>query len=447
MTNTESIDLAARAAEVLRGNDLGGWTKAAPRLYPHQWSWDSAFIAVGWARLDTRRAGQELTTLFNAQWTTGMVPHIVFNPAIPTGAYFPGPERWGCAELAAAAPTPPPHTSGIAQPPVHAIAALHIRKVAQRKGEADVAVADEFLRGIYPRMLAWHRYLATALDPEESGLVTIYHPWAGTDNSPRWDRALEAVTVGELEPYVRADLQHVADPSQRPTKEEYDRYLWLVDSLKRAHYDDAKIQRTHPFLIKDVLFSAIAVAANEALIEIGGIIGAAEEDRVMLEEWAARGRRGLQERWDSGFGLCLDYDLRADAPVRVKTVAGFAPLIAGGLTDERRAALLATLDSPAWLGHPDLRWAVPFSTSPDDPGFRARSYWRGPTWPFFNWLLWWALDRLGETERADRLRAASLDQLRHIDFAEYVEPFTGEPLGSLDQSWTAAVALDWLAVE
>jgi glucosylglycerate hydrolase len=57
------------------------------------------------------------------------------------------------------------------------------------------------------------------------------------------------------------------------------------------------------------------------------------------------------------------------------------------------------------------------------------------------------LDRLGESKRADRLRAASLDQLRHIDFAEYVEPFTGEPLGSLDQSWTAAVALDWLAVE
>nr|MBA2518643.1 hypothetical protein [Chloroflexia bacterium] len=43
------------------------------------------------------------------------------------------------------------------------------------------------------------------------------------------------------------------------------------------------------------------------------------------------------------------------------------------------------------------------------------------------------------------LRAAALDQLAAIDFAEYVEPFTGEPLGSLDQSWTAAVALDWLA--
>ncbi len=30
-------------------------------------------------------------------------------------------------------------------------------------------------------------------------------------------------------------------------------------------------------------------------------------------------------------------------------------------------------------------------------------------------------------------------------FAEYFEPFTGEPLGASDQSWTATVALDWLA--
>ena len=30
--------LAARAAAVLRKNDMGGWTRAAPTLYPHQWS-------------------------------------------------------------------------------------------------------------------------------------------------------------------------------------------------------------------------------------------------------------------------------------------------------------------------------------------------------------------------------------------------------------------------
>ena len=29
-------DIGQRAAEVLRRNDLGPWTKPAPNLYPHQ---------------------------------------------------------------------------------------------------------------------------------------------------------------------------------------------------------------------------------------------------------------------------------------------------------------------------------------------------------------------------------------------------------------------------
>jgi hypothetical protein len=40
-----------------------------------------------------------------------------------------------------------------------------------------------------------------------------------------------------------------------------------------------------------------------------------------------------------------------------------------------------------------------------------------------------------------------MDQLRDETFAEYYQPETGAPLGSLRQSWTAAVALDWLLEE
>jgi glucosylglycerate hydrolase len=67
----EEARLAVRARRVLRKNDMGTWTKAAPDLYPHQWSWDSAFIAIGLSRLDTRRAARELLTLFEHQWKNG----------------------------------------------------------------------------------------------------------------------------------------------------------------------------------------------------------------------------------------------------------------------------------------------------------------------------------------------------------------------------------------
>jgi hypothetical protein len=424
---------------------MGGWTRAAPGLYPHQWSWDSAFIAIGLAHLDVRRAARELETLFTHQWATGKVPHIVFNPEAPPESYFPGPEHWASAAASPDAPPAPPYTTScLCQPPTHAIAAQRIWEAASEGRAQQEATA--FLRDIYPRLLAWHRYLLTYRDPEESGLVTIFHPWeSGTDNSPRWDAALEAVEMGEVAPHPRYDLEHVEDPSQRPTDADYDRYLWLVKLVKRAACDEATIYRSHPFLVKDVLFSAILVAANEALLEISRLVEASYEDAELISSWISRGRRGLQSRWDPGLRLCLDYDLRAARPLRSRTVAGFAPLVAGGLRPQRLASLLETLRSPSFLGSPGLRQPLPPSTSPKDGGFNPRSYWRGPVWPVIDWLLWWALARAKEHQLAERVRESSLEQIAEGGFAEYFEPFTGEPLGSKEQSWTAAVVVDWLA--
>jgi hypothetical protein len=432
--------MAYRAVETLRSNDMGGWTRPAPELYPHQWSWDTGFIAVGLAHLDTGRAARELLTLFTYQWRNGKVPHIVFNPEAPPESYFPGAEHWASAGKFPDAPSAPPYTSALCQPPTHAIGALRVWEVAEGKG----AEADEFVREIYPKLLRWHRYLLTERDPEGSGLVTIYHPWeSGTDNSPRWDQALQNVEVGDLPPYERQDLNHVDDPAERPTDAEYARYLWLVELIKRARCDEAVIYETHPFLVKDVLFSAILVAANEALLEIAEITGAPARERVEISSWIQLGRGGLEGCWSQELELCLDHDLRQNVPLRARTVAGFAPLVAGDRG--HLGSLLHTLCSVAFLGHPDLYRPLPPSTSPAEVRFHPRSYWRGPVWPVISWLLWRALVRVGEKARAEALRREALGQLGERGLAEYFEPFTGEALGSDDQSWTAAVALDWLA--
>jgi len=92
------------AVQVLRENDLGGWTKPAPRLYPYQWSWDSAFIALGLVQVDASRALRELEALFAAQWADGRVPHIVFNTEAPDKDYFPGPDWWASQTYSPPAP-------------------------------------------------------------------------------------------------------------------------------------------------------------------------------------------------------------------------------------------------------------------------------------------------------------------------------------------------------
>jgi hypothetical protein len=63
--------LADNAREVLQANWVGRYTVPSRRLYPHQWSWDSAFIALGLCHLDAARAEQELESLLSAQWADG----------------------------------------------------------------------------------------------------------------------------------------------------------------------------------------------------------------------------------------------------------------------------------------------------------------------------------------------------------------------------------------
>jgi hypothetical protein len=433
--------LAVRAAAILQANDTGTSIKAAPSLYPHQWSWDAAFIAIGLAHISVDRAVQEMRSLFRGQWKNGMLPHIVYNPDVPADAYFPDATRWDVSNVSPDAP----HgvaTSGIIQPPMHAIA---IRLICDLAEPAQArAIASEF----YQPLLDWHRYLISARDPESSGLITIVHPWeSGMDNSPRWDGPLARVQVpdGELPAYERRDLAHVSDPGQRPTDAEYDRFMWIVELLKRGGYRVDRIYDELPFRVKDIFSSSILVAANEALIRLADLADGDVDDLPIIESWIDRGRAGLAEQWDPEIEICCDRDVVDGSSIQARTIATFAPLLAGQVTMEARAAFVRMWKSAAFTGNPDLRWPLPASTSPEDPGFQPTRYWRGPVWPVTNWLLWWAWSRIGEETIADELRANALDQVDVAGFAEYMQPFTGEALGSADQSWTAAVVLDWLA--
>ena len=48
----EAHNLDAEALAILKKNDRGGFTIPTARLYPFQWNWDSAFIAIGLATYD-----------------------------------------------------------------------------------------------------------------------------------------------------------------------------------------------------------------------------------------------------------------------------------------------------------------------------------------------------------------------------------------------------------
>lgn len=108
MRDNERAALDDRAREVLEGNDRGHYTVPNPDVYPFQWNWDSAFVALGFGTFDLQRAWCEIESLFEAQWDDGFLPHISFWRDDP--GYFPGPAIWQAGQN--------PPTSGITQPPV-----------------------------------------------------------------------------------------------------------------------------------------------------------------------------------------------------------------------------------------------------------------------------------------------------------------------------------------
>ncbi len=420
--------MTAEALSVLEGNWLGRSTKPAPLLYPHQWSWDSAFIAIGHAGVRWDRASTELLTLFDAQWTSGLVPHIVFDDG--PGDYWPSPDIWD-SQACAAAPAEVA-TSGICQPPVHALAARRVFEA--RPDEA----GRTFLSAIFEPLTAWHDYLHR--ERAIGGvLVEIWHPWeSGMDNSPAWDAALTALAprAEDIPCYVRVDKE-VANAADRPSDADYDRYAFLLECLRRETYAPASPE-AHPFRVRDVLFNSLLVAAERDLAwiadQLGGNGALAREraDAVALEI--------DRSMWSDDLGMHVSYDAVADRQIPQPIGAGFAALLA------QPSPML----TPRILETLEQEFLVPIGASGSvlptvpvtDPNFEAGRYWRGPSWVQITWLVASGLDSVGSNLLADRLREGVLSLVAAEGFREYFEPITGKGRGSDRFSWTAALVLD-----
>lgn len=432
-------DLAAAAVAVLRGNDAGEVTLPSPAQYPHQWSWDAAFIAIGLARFDPARARRELLSLFAGQWSDGRLPHIVYHPGTDPDSYFPGPGFWRGGKH----PTAPRGavTSGIVQPPVHARAVLAVW--AADPGDA----GRDFLRLTYPVLRAWHGYLLDRRNVGGRGAVAIVHPWeSGLDNSPLWDGPLAAARVREgFRPgaFLRRDTVHV-EASHRPDDEDYAAYVALAEAYRDSGYDDGALIRL-PFVVEDPLFNYLLLDAELALAEIAEAADAADAaEAARAHRDQARRLHGalLDALWDRETGRVGARDVRTGIVHTTPTVAGLTPLFDPWLPADLREATVAMATGPSFAG--GVRYPLP-STGVYDPAFDCRRYWRGPTWINTNWLVWCAARRSGLTGLAAQIRDSSLALVKDHSFREYYDPQTGRGLGAERFSWSAALTLDMLA--
>lgn len=424
-------ELALEALSVLEDNWLGRSTKPAPHLYPHQWSWDSAFIAIGNASVRWDRAASELVSLFEAQWTTGLLPHIVFGSR--QAEYWPSPEAWG-SEACVAAPSMVA-TSGICQPPVHAWAARRVFEA--RPDEA----GHDFLESIFEPMAAWHEYLhrERAIG---SPLVEIWHPWeSGMDNSPAWDEAVAALRPRpeEIPHYRRVDTE-LMDPTVRPSDDHYDRYAFLLERLRLEDYSPAAPQ-DHPFRVRDVLFNSLLVVADRQLAWIAERIGA--DGSLALQRAETLSCEIDRVLWNDELGMHVSFDAVADAQIPQRIAGGFGALLADP-GPELTSRILEVLESEFLVPVGASGFMLP-TVAVSDPAFETSGYWRGPAWVQIMWLVAAGLDTVGSDALADRLRRGVVGLVAAEGFWEYFDPITARGHGSARFSWTAALFLDTMS--
>ncbi len=432
-------DLQQQAQKVLLDNWRDGYTIPTAQLYPFQWNWDSGFIAIGYLHFDPAKAIQEFASLFSGQWSNGFLPHILFHKEIKD-RYFPNADFWGSQAIAEAPKQL--KTSGITQPPVHGFVLEKILNLA-----ADYLPKD-FARTYYQKVYLHHRYFYENRDPHQEGLVYINHPWeSGRDNSPIWNEVYKKWSLApeEVPPYQRVDNK-LANPEERPTQDDYDRYVYLVDLAKKVAYKDQDIYAQTPFAVQDTLFNAILIRSNESLIRIGKALGENVEE---LEIWQAKAIQTFKEKmWDEDLGIFTPYDLINQQAISMREIGGLLPLFANIPNQTQAQQLVGTLDSPAFqVAAPDESYQCP-TFDATHPSFEGHKYWRGPIWVNTNWMLHQGLEQYNFLEKALKIKSDTLEILSRLGFYEY---FDANKAILKDQkvgyggnafSWSASLFLD-----
>lgn len=420
---TEHLD--SKAMDILRKNDRGGYTVPTARLYPYQWNWDSAFVALGFGTFDRQRAWAELEHLLEGQWHNGMVPSILFRNDDPD--YFPGPSIWQTQKHHS--PQPPMPSTGISQPP---ILACVMRQLVETGDESDLKRASALLE----KTLHWHRWYQS--ERTANGVVATTHPWeSGRDNCPDWELGLTSMEVDpELEPYQRMDTKH-ANPEQRPSKEQYDKYLSIVKFGRECQWDQKVLTDDGPFLMADPGIHFILLRANKDLLTLAERLnhsGAVAELQSLIEQ----GERATDYFWNDSLGAFSAKNIRTGEQSNGFSNASVLCFFADTGTPEQRQRTLLHVER--------IQQQVKFLMPSWDPAadmFDPQRYWCGPVWPQMNYLVSMGLAEQGQDALANAVRENMTDLIRQSGFHECFNPITGDGCLGTDFSWTAAIWLAW----
>lgn len=419
-------------------NDRETYTQPAHELYPHQWLWDSCFIAIGLRHLDVDRAKTELLSLLRGQWHNGMLPNIIFRP---DSQYRTDRNIWR-SWLNPFAPTGVA-TTGITQPPVLAEAVVRVGE------KLEWPERRIWYKQLWPHLLAYHEWLYHERDPHHEGLVLLVHPWeVGMDNTPPWMAEMHEHQLSWwIRLIERTKLDKLITPFRRDRSVPIDERFSTIEALamfdvqrrlRRKNYDINKILDHGLFAIEDLAFNSILIRANTQLKEIAKAIKKDVPEKLLAH--MDQTEQTFEELWDPYSSQYYSRDFITHRLLKVPSIATLLPLYAGSISKERAKLLVSQLENEQAFGPAYPVPSVPVNSF----WFQPKLYWQGPTWVNINWLIIDGLERYGFHEHAEALKESTLEMVQKAGCYEYFDPQTGEPAGAANFSWTAALTIDLL---
>jgi hypothetical protein len=407
------------AQKILIGNRKKGYTLPTNnKLYPAQWNWDSAFIALGYSYFNLNFALKEIKTLLDGQWKDGMIPHILFHNTNTN--YYPNHTAWNCGNKI--------RSSGITQPPVLA----SILKEIIDKNKITKIQKKEIKKFVI-KIKKSHEWFIKNRDPKKTGLVSILHPWeSGYDNSSLWDEPMNKVKIEKNIQYKRADNK-VINPEHRPLNIDYDRYVTIKNDLRKKKYDPKKIFKTGLFNVVDIGFNSIFLKSNKDLIIL---LKKFNLDSSTIINYIKITEKNILKYFDKKKQTFFCFDLRNKKKIFIPSITNYLILYADIKNSKINDILIKNLKKH------NLKEKYFFSSiKPNHKSFEEKRYWRGPVWINCNWFIYKGLMNKDE-KYSNKIKERTVRLVEKKGFHEYYSCKNGKPMGANNFSWSAALYLD-----
>ncbi|MBD3351482.1 MAG: hypothetical protein GF364_08340 [Candidatus Lokiarchaeota archaeon] len=395
------------------------YTCPDPKIYPHQWFWDSCFHIIVNAKLGNFDAAiAELDSLLHFQSANGFIGHMIY-----------WKKQFSLIDSVLHHWYPEAEMSPFIQPAYLAHALNSLYNGLKTHSVENSEKAKEVLKKYYTPIKKYYDCIFNerVLYPDRP-LISIIHPWeSGTDNIPKYDRVLG----------ISGSLMSLKWGYQLIK-------VLRVNSI--CDWDYEKIKNRDCFVVEDVLVNSVYIDGLWILADLAEKLGI--DNKGLMERAEMMEKAMITEMYNKEDKIFYDTYGKNHIQSQTKTVSSFAAFNLRIINKE----VIEEMIKNHLLNNHEFNTSYPIpSVAKDHDQYNPKNsvtLWRGPTWIATNWYIVKGLKRHQEnnnliTNTLEKVKNSSIKLIRKSGLREYYNPETGQGYGAEGFGWSALI-IDFL---